>query len=109
MTTIGDIVHDRIDPDAIERRRVRKEAERWLEMWTGVHDLPPGVRGDSTACVFANALGGEFGAKDWSVPEDRLAHRLGYEHIDLPADVREFIRRFDAGEYPDLVGGGRDD
>jgi hypothetical protein len=98
---VAALVRERLD--APERLRVRKAAEEWLTEWGFNGKLPSGEQGESTECVLAHALGGSFGGSDWVLPEDRLAAKLGFHDVAIPDDVCEFIRRFDGGEYPDLI------
>jgi hypothetical protein len=79
------------------------EAEKWLTQWGLDGKLPPGVQGNSTECVLAHALGGEFPGDSWTLPEDRLAAKLGFPEVEIPDVVKDFIDRFDNGEYPDLI------
>jgi hypothetical protein len=121
MTNIREYVTQRIEEsDArVERQRekarsrqVRAEAEDWLKMWGLDMKLPAGEQGDSTACVLANALGGSFGGDNWEVSEDRTVLKMaGFDNVQIPPVVSEFISRFDRGEYPDLIvdNGGDDD
>lgn len=89
--------------EAQTRQKVRDGALKFLKEWGG-SELPPGTQGDPEACVLANALGGSWDASEWRLPEDRLAHRLGFHAVAVPEVVGDFIHRFDAGEYPDLIG-----
>jgi hypothetical protein len=113
MPTAAEIARARVE-EADARRaseeaqaaslHARAETQKWLEQWgLKLEELPAGIQGDPQACVLAEALGGAWNGSDWAVPEARLAHKLGYENIELPPVVRDFISRFDRGEYPDLI------
>lgn len=63
-----------------------------------IKKLPLGVPEDGCECVLARALGGRamlHGDGTWSVTPWRVER--------LPKYVREFERRFDNGEYSDLI------
>lgn len=85
-----------------------------------LESLPRGRRGSSSDCVLARSLGMSFGnrsawamtgplrrrrlaaaalAEAWDVRPGRLNRRA----VALPGELREFVTRFDAGDYPELV------
>lgn len=98
---VRDVVQQRLD--ALEtakedkrRQEVREAASAYLQRWGKDGTLPKGVPGDSGECVFAHALGGHWNGTEWELA-------AGITALGLPEDVTEFIRRFDHGEYPDLI------
>lgn len=116
----GEIVAERIAQEAqeqadTERQMVREKAQAWLDKWSiKLSDvLPAGIQGDSNQCVFAHALGGSFSHSQWTMDarRSRVFASAGILEgnpdtgltLNLPPEVSEFIRRFDAGEYPDLI------
>lgn len=72
------------------------------------HLLAKGIRGvpaDSSCCVLANYLTGE-GFTAASVGNFSIGacdDDGGSEDVDTPKPVAEFVRRFDAGEWPELA------
>lgn len=92
-----------------------------------LESLPRGRRGSSSDCVLARSLSMSFGnrsawattgshrrrrlaasalAAAWEVRPGRVNRRA----VALPGTLREFVTRFDAGDYPELVeaSDGRD-
>ena len=102
MAAGGEKSRDRKAPKRVVEyvNRLRKEmGEGSLE------DLPPGRCGIANACPIANALPGEVevdqsGIFFYALPEGIVVEN---ETVDLPGYVAEFVRRFDAGMYPDLI------
>ena len=84
--------------DYVNRIRVQRRIGEPLE------ELPKGRPGNELRCPIANALGGacevSAGHAFWQVG-DIPGHR--YEKIRLPKFVHDFIERFDAGAYPELI------
>jgi hypothetical protein len=77
----------------------RTATEEFVQQQTGRRELPKAVRGDGNECVIARAVGAHgVGGRTMRVgsPGD-----YSYE-VELPPEVSDFIKRFDAGEYPDL-------
>ena len=78
-----------------------------------LEDLPRAYRMNGTACVIAKALTDNVPntGKSWQVSVDnvyRYSREVGedqpiVDEWELPEDVKEFVRLFDMGEYPELI------
>jgi hypothetical protein len=115
MGDVQEMVQQKIDAAdeaevQAESQRVRAQATEWMLMWYGEKsDLPAGIQGNVTECVFAHALGGSWNGSTWQPGDNSsdsikaVSAKMGIPAINLPPVVSDFIRRFDRGEYPDLV------
>ena len=69
-----------------------------------------GTRGSSTGCVLLEGIKDIFSDRDYglqvlSVDSSlyfAVSSRDDFEPPDFPGPVLEFVRRFDAGDFPDL-------
>lgn len=70
-----------------------------------------GVQGSSASCVIAQYLTARTGMAHLVVSgatvRDYDAAGRTLARIDLPAPLRSFARRFDQGDFPDLITSGR--
>lgn len=67
--------------------------------------VPKGVPDDTQYCPVARALTARFRRGRWNLTETRAERLFGVYVMEypLPDAVREFIRKFDRGEYPKLI------
>ena len=86
-----------------------------------LEDLPRAYRMNGTACVIAKALTDNVPntGKSWQVStenvyrytprqqdeitDDTYGEPYTVDEWELPEDVKEFVRLFDMGEYPELI------
>jgi hypothetical protein len=115
MSKVSQIVREHLAQQDAKLHEAEEQARRdlvreatldFIERWTGERELPEARQGDPYHCVLANAMGGEWNGSDWH-PTGNDANNPEWEptgvRIQIPDEVQEFIRRFDAGEYPELT------
>jgi hypothetical protein len=90
-----EVIEDKDSPSPVEEQMNVLEwvnAKRREKGWRPIDSLPQGVPGNSYYCPIAIAL-----------DSDVSIHTFNGGHGILPASVKDWVKAYDDGAYPDLV------